>query len=191
LRYLILFLTLAGCGGGVAYMKEVERPAALRAPKDAAMVVFVRPSWWAAALQADVVDEQGRFIGRTAAKAHFTAVVPPGRHTFVVWGENTDAVQIEGAAGHIYFVEVGPTMGWWSARFHLRAISPRTASWAQRDRWMASTTYMRADTVGGQNLLAGREQDVDERLRRACEHLQQYWGTPEQPDHFMAASDGI
>jgi hypothetical protein len=171
-------------------MTEVNPPQPLRPPPNSGMVLFVRPSSWGGSAFADILDENGRFIGRTSGGAHFAVVVPPGPHMFAIWGENTDAVQVDVAPGRIYFVEVGITPGWITAQFHLYAITPRASTWGKRDEWVGSTKQMRPDPAG-QALFAGRDADVAERLRRAREHLQQYVGTPEQERHFIAQNDGL
>src|SRR5687767_7550767 len=102
---------LLACGGSSArYMTEVSPPRALQAPTDGGLVVFVRPSGWGGG-HADVLDENGRFVGRAFAAAHWAVAAPPGQRVFVIWAENTDAVQIDVAAGRIYFVEVAITPG--------------------------------------------------------------------------------
>ena len=147
-------------------MTPIQPPQPLRPPPNTGLVVFVRPSSWGGGAYADILDEAGHFVGRTSGGAHFATVATPGPHMFAVWGENTDAVQIDVAPGHIYFVEVGITPGWLTAQFHLYAISPRTPTWANRDEWVRSTRQMQVDPAG-QALFNGRESDVAERLRRA------------------------
>ena len=178
----------SGCA--VPYMTPIQPPQPLRPPPNTGLVVFVRPSTWGGGAYADILDEAGHFVGRTSGGAHFATVATPGPHMFAVWGENTDAVQIDVAPGHIYFVEVGITPGWLTAQFHLYAISPRTPTWANRDEWVRSTRQMQVDPAG-QALFNGRESDVAERLRRAREHLQKYANTPEQERHFIAQNEGI
>jgi len=185
---LIAVALAAGCA--VPYMTPVEPPQAFRPPTGSGLVIFVRPSSWGGNAFADILDENGHFVGRTSGGAHFATVAAPGPHMFVIWGENTDAVQIDVAPGKIYFVEVGITPGWITAQFHLYAITPKTPQWATRDEWVRNTKQMRVDPQG-QELFNGREADVAERLRRAREHLQKYVGTPEQDRHFIAQADGI
>ena len=185
---LLVAALVSGCA--VPYMTPVEPPQAFKPPPNTGLVIFVRPSSWGGGAYADILDETGRFVGRTSGGAHFATVAAPGPHMFAIWGENTDAVQIDVAPGKIYFVEVGITPGWISAQFHLYAITPRTPTWANRDEWIRNTKQMSVDPAG-QQLFAGRESDVAERIRRAREHLQKYAGTPEQDKHFIARTDGL
>jgi len=184
----VLAALAAGCE--VPYMTPVQPPQPMAPPPNSGLVVFVRPSSWGGGAYADILDESGKFVGRTSGGAHFATPVPAGQHMFAIWGENTDAVQVDVAPGHIYFVEVGITPGFITAQFHLYAITPKTPTWGNRDEWVRNTKQMRVDPAG-QALFAGRDADVAERLRRAREHLQKYAGTPEQDRHFIAQNDGI
>ena len=89
----------AGCASSVRNMAEVTPAQRLVAPGDQALVVFVRPSKYAYGVSANILDEQGRFLGDTPAKGHFAVALPPGRHMLVVWAENTDALDVELAPG--------------------------------------------------------------------------------------------
>ena len=171
-------------------MVEVAPPQRLVAPADAALVVFVRPSKFAFAIAANIIDEQGRFLGDSPAAGHFAAILPPGRHMFVVWAENTDAIDADLAPGKIYFVEVAPTMGAFSAQMHLRAIKPSSANYGHRDEWMVKTQQYAVMGTGGQDNLNRRPDDVRERLRRAQEHLTKY-SDAEREERTLRAPDGI
>jgi hypothetical protein len=188
----LLLLLAAGCGASNAsgrYMAEMTPPRPLVPPADAALVVFVRPSAYAFGIGANVLDERGRFLGDSTARGHFVAVMPPGKHMFVVWAENTDAVAADLLPGRIYFVEVAPTMGAWSAQMHLYAIKP--ADGARRDQWMRDTKqFVVSDGAAAQSKLDARGGDVQERLRRAQEHLGKY-DAAERARHTLDPADGI
>jgi len=187
-------MTLAsGCAAQVPQarnMAQVNPPRPLIAPADRAVVVFVRPSRFAWAVSANILDEQGHFLGDSPAAGHFAVVLPPGRHMFVVWAENTDSIDAELAPGKIYFVEVAATMGWGSAQMHLFAIKPSSANFGHRDEWMRATNQWVVDGNGGQANLDQRPDDVRERLRRAQEHLQKY-SAEEREQHTLRLADGI
>jgi len=189
-----LLLALAsGCAASVPTarnMVEVTPPRPLTAPADSAVVVFVRPSKFAWGISANIIDEQGHFLGDSPAAGHFAAVVPPGRHMFVVWAENTDALDAELAPGKIYFVEVAATMGALSAQMHLRAIKPTSANFPHRDEWMRNTQQWMVQGPAGQENLDRRADDVRERLRRAQEHLVKY-SADEREERTLRAADGI
>jgi hypothetical protein len=183
-------LLLSGCASSARYMTEVIPPRPFSCPPDAAMVIFVRPSKFAWAVSANILDERGRFLGDSPAKGHFSTVVPPGRHMFVVWAENTDALVADLAPGRIYFIEVAATMGAFSARMHLKAIKPSLPSWVLRDEWIRETTQFAVDEAGGQAKLAEKGDAVAERLRRAQEHMAQAQGE-ELAFRTLAPTDGL
>ena len=171
-------------------MAEVIPPRPIAAPPDQAVVVFVRPSNLAYAVSANILDETGRFLGDMPARGHFAASLPPGRHMLIVWAENTDAMTVSLLPGRIYFIEVYASMGAWSAHMHLRAIKPSLPSWYEKDNCMRSTTQYVADVASGQANLAGRQDDLRERLRRGQEHLSQYQGA-DLDAHSLAETDGF
>jgi hypothetical protein len=172
-------------------MIPVRPPQPLAPPPGAALVVFVRPSNWAWGVRADVLDETGRFLGQLVPGAHFAAAVGPGRHMFVVWGENTDALAADVLPGHIYFVEGYVTPGAFSAHFHLKAIKPALPNWAMRDTWMRATNQMAVDPNAGQARLNSRGAgNIQERLRRGQEHLARYQGE-EQFSRTITPGDGL
>jgi|SRR6185312_10524096 len=189
--FLATFAT--GCAAQVPQarnMAQVTPPRPFSAPADRALVVFVRPSRYAWGISANIIDEQGHFLGDSPASGNFAALLPPGHHMFVVWAENTDAIDADLAPGKIYFVEVAPTMGWLSAQMHLFAIKQANPNFVHRDEWMRATNQWAVDGTGGQANLDQRSADVQERLRRAQEHLQRYSGGDREL-HTLRAADGI
>jgi hypothetical protein len=187
---LVPLLVGAGCGAASSpYMRASEPPQPLRAAADSALVVFVRPSGFAYGVGANILDENGRFLGDAMAQSHFAVVMPPGRHMFAVWAENTDAVGAELAPGRVYYVEVMPTMGAFSAQMHLRAIKPSLPSWQHLQEWLTRSKQLIADMAAGQSNLDRRPQDVAERMRRARERLSRYSGEA-LVEHTLAPDDG-
>jgi hypothetical protein len=172
------------------FMRPSETQEPLHAPLDQAVVVFVRPSGFAFLLGANILDENGRFLGDSMAESYFAVRLKPGRHMFTVWAENTDAITADLAPGRIYYVEVAPTMGAWSAQMHLRAIKPGLPSWPRLSEWMGASKRLVADLAAGQENLDRRASDVAERLRRAREHLAEYHGQ-ELVQHSLRPEDGV
>jgi hypothetical protein len=186
-----LCLLAVGCVSGPPIMVELRPPQPLQARPDAAMVVFIRPSIYAWAVTADVMDEAGRFVGRMVPNGNFAVNMAPGRHMFTIWAENTDVLTVDVAAGHIYFVESYLTPGMFSAQFHLRAIKPALPNWAARDQWMQRTRMFTVDQAAGQaRLNAHGAGAIQERLRRAEEHYAKY-GPDEQFTRSITPGDGI
>jgi hypothetical protein len=187
---IVTMLFVAGCASSARNMMPVNPPQRLMPPPGQALVVFVRPSKFAWAVTANLLDETGRYLGDAPAQGHFAAVLPPGRHLLVIWAENTDGLDAELAPGRIYFVEVAATMGAWSAQMHLRAIKPPLDNFAHRDEWMLGTTQYAVASTEAQEKLNQRVGDVQERIRRAREHLEKY-SAEEREQHILRAGDGL
>lgn len=188
----LLVTMLSGCGSAARYMVEQKPPVALRPSPGQALVVFVRPSKFAWAVSANILDGRGTFLGDMPAKGHFGVSLPAGQHLFVVWAENTDALVANLAPGRIYFVEVYPTMGAFSAHMHMRAIKPGTPQWEKRDGWILdSTQFVVSDPQGAQENLERKGRDrIMERIRRGREHMEKYDAT-ERFERTLAESDGL
>lgn len=171
-------------------MVRAEGPLPLGPSPDAATVVFVRPSAFGAAIHPTIFDERGHFLGDAEASSHFVVRVPPGEHMFVVWAENTGPIRAWLAPGRTYFVEVAMKPGWWHARAHLLAITPRTGSWGHLRDWLADTKPTLTNLHAGQDYLDGRSEDVAERLRRAREALAEM-DAEELEERTLRPNDGL
>jgi hypothetical protein len=193
ISFLLLAAVVAsGCGSAARYMVEQKPPVPLAPAPGKAMVVFVRPSKWAYAVSANIIDQNGTFLGDIPAKGHFAVSLPPGQHLLVVWAENTDALAVDLAPGKVYFVEVYATPGAWSAHMHMRAIKPGMPQWAMRDQWMVNTTqFVVSDPAGAQANLERKGRDkIMERVRRGQEHMTRY-SPGQQFERTLAQADGL
>lgn len=172
----IAALSATGCTASSKFMHELPPGATPQPAADQATVIFVRHSSLGAAIRTTIVDEHGDFVGDSLAHGAFARRFPPGRHMFVVWAENTDVLQADLAPGKMYYVEVDPAMGAFSARMHLFAIKPSSESWKDLKEWLADSKWFDVDVEGGRGSLRERADDVKERLSRANEHLKEYSG---------------
>jgi hypothetical protein len=171
-------------------MTELAAPRAPSAASDRATIVFIRPSSYAAGLVVTILDDGGRFVGDALASSYFVHRARPGEHTFIGWAENTSALSANVEAGKIYFVEVEVKLGALSARAHLKALTPRSERWAERDGWLEDARELEVDEVGGQAYLDSRREDVEERIRRGREALIRY-SPAELAERTLAPNDGI
>jgi hypothetical protein len=185
----VVALSAAGCSASSEYMRPVAAPQPVKPVADEATVVFVRPSSFGSALKQTILDGKGQFLGEALPSSRFAVKMPPGEHTFIVWAENTGAVKANLAAGKVYFVEVSLSMGALSARADLLPIKPGSESWGKLEEWLADTEMFDPDTSGGQAYLSERKEDVDERIKRAREHLANYDGD-DLAEHTLAPADG-
>jgi hypothetical protein len=185
----LLAVMATGCSASSEYMRPVVSPQQVKPASDQATVVFVRPSSFGGALKQTILDGEGRFLGEALPSSRFSVSLPPGEHTFIVWAENTSAVKASLAAGKIYFVEVSLSMGALSARADLVPIKPGTEAWEMLEGWLAETDAFDPDAAGGQAYLAERKEDVDERIKRAREHLANY-DAEDLTAHTLRPQDG-
>ncbi|WFS63849.1 hypothetical protein LF599_06725 [Pseudodesulfovibrio thermohalotolerans] len=122
---LILF-ALAGCQSSLM-AKTADGVKPYESNPDKAVIVFMRPSQYGGAVQATVFqyDEIPQFVGIVSSEYKLAYQVAPGKHIFMVMGENADFLEANLAAGYIYYVEVEAHFGFAKARFSLEPI-PQT-----------------------------------------------------------------
>ncbi len=182
-------LGAAGCSASSEHMRPVVPGRPTSPVPGEATVVFVRPSGFGAALKQTILDGKGRFLGEALPSSRFAVRMPPGEHTFVVWAENTSAVKANLTAGKLYFVEVSLSMGALSARADLLPVKPGSERWDKLQEWLADTEELEPNPVSGQAYLAERREDVDERIKRANEHLANY-DAEAMTAHTLGPNDG-
>ena len=171
-------------------MTEPRLPIPSLAPPNAALVVFVRPSGYASGVATTLLDDQGAFLGDSIAGSQFAVVLPPGPHLFLAWAENTAPLAATLLPGRVYYVEVAPTLGFWSPRVHLLPITPRSDSWHELATWMSQTTQLVPNIAAGQAYLNGRQADVTERIRRARERIGEL-DPDELAERTLRPEDGV
>lgn len=166
---LLVFALFALASCASSRMVQVAAPQSIGPLAEQAVIVFVRPSSFGAALTPTILSSDGRFLGDADPSSHFAVAVPPGEHFFLVWGENTGPLRARVQKGRVYYVEVSMKPGWWTARVHLLAITPRTEQWHRVRDWLAETKQTVPRGAEGQAYLDGRASDVAERIKRAKE----------------------
>lgn len=137
------FVLLNGC---VATSTQMVKTDVSPTPQEGkALVIFMRPSMFGAAIQSSIYDTHGEsneFIGIVSAKTKVAYQAAPGNHLFMVIGENADFMNADLQAGKTYYVLVRTRPGAWKARFSLLPIhndasakyntqSPDFAQWQQ------------------------------------------------------------
>ena len=121
-----VLLGIGACSGVVVGMAPVaDRHANFVPQPGKAMVVFLRPSTRGFGVQASVFDlrEDFELVGVLANKKKVAYQAEPGRHLFVVLGENTNYLSAHLRSGKTYYVVVEPSAGLVKSRFSLRPIS--------------------------------------------------------------------
>ena len=164
--FLAVLLTM-GCGGITSpYMVRPQSPPAVMIEPNSATVFFVRPSDYGGGMKNIIIDERGRFLGECWGQTYFVVKVPPGEHLFISWGEATPAIRATLNPGMVYFVEVGITMGVWTARSRLLAMGPQRKNWDKIPQWLAESAPLVPNEAAGQAYLAERRQDVQELIQK-------------------------
>jgi len=187
---LALTVSVAACTATSDYMVQPRVPVALVAPPNAALVVFLRPSGYGRSVATTILDDDGRFLGDSIGETQFAVALPPGKHVFLSWAENTAPLRAELLPGRVYYVEVSPRMGFWSTRVQLLALTPRSEHWEHVAEWLHDTTQLIPDGSAGQAYLNGRAEDVAERIRRAHERLTEL-DEEELAERTLLPQDGV
>jgi hypothetical protein len=144
---LVVMVLFFGCAGTSQYMRDVP-PGISYAPKsNEAVVVFMRPSKFAFAINAGVFDvstPETKVIGIVSATKKVAYRTKPGKHLFMVTGESADFMQADLKPGKTYYSLVNPRMGAWKARFSLGAVhrnidTAKLNAWKNGCRWSEAT----------------------------------------------------
>lgn len=188
--FLSFALAGAGCAATSEFMTELAVPRSPAPVSDRATVVFIRPSSYAVSLVVTIVDAQGRFLGDALPSSFFVSRVEPGEHTFIGWAENTSALRASVEAGKIYFVEVDVKLGALSPRAHLKALTPESERWAERESWLSDAHELEVDEASGQAYLETRSEDVEALVRVARRTLEAY-SPAELAERTLSPNDGI
>jgi hypothetical protein len=179
-----------GCAGASQYMREVPTPAPIAATADKATVVFLRPSGIAFGVNFAILDQQAHWVGDAVAQSHFAVQLPPGEYMFVAWAENTAALRASVGPGRIYYVEVIPYVGAFSAQVGLEALTPRNPDWAKVSGWLSTETKrLESLPVGA----ASMQERRDEALKRVASAQESWNGySPEdKAKRTLALEDGV
>ena len=121
--FLLALVALTGCQSSLmAKTADSVRPYEPNPAK--AVVIFMRPSYFGGAVQSTVYqyDDAPRFIGIVSSGSKIAYQADPGRHIFMVMGENADFLEADLTAGNIYYIEVEAHFGFAKARFSLEPI---------------------------------------------------------------------
>lgn len=142
----VFALFLSGCAGTVKNMQAVPPDRVVSAPvQGKSLVVFMRPSGMAYAIQSSVFDVTGTtpsLVGILAAKKKVAYQLEPGQHTFMVVGESGDFMSAELEANKTYYALVTPRMGVWKARFSLKPVTADELKSAEFTKWLADCEWV-------------------------------------------------
>lgn len=143
---LIVYLGLQGCSVS-PHLTEVSLEQKTVYPKRGkALVIFMRPSFYGGAIQATVFDDT-KYIATVSAGTHVAYQAEPGKHTFMVVSEAADFMDADLQAGKTYYSLVEARMGFWRARFSLKAVNSDVST-TQIAEWLTETKRMEPNAEG-------------------------------------------
>jgi hypothetical protein len=187
----VFFVALTGCTATSKYMTPVPSPAPPLAPTPGmAEVVFLRPSGLGSAILFTIVDQNGRFVGDSTAGAHFVTLLPPGEYLFIAEGENTAVMHANLAPGRLYYVEVVPKMGVFSARVGLEPIKPNGPAWAKVSEMLHDTSRFVPLPREGQAALDATASVIQSRVANAKKKWADY-SPAERAESSLQPDDGV
>jgi len=171
-----LVLGLALLGGCVSQSTRMTKSLGAyhsTVPPGKALVVFMRPSRYGGAIQSTVYDvgqPADTFLGIVSGKTKLAYAAEPGKHLFMVVGENADFLDAQLEPGKTYYVLVSPRMGMWKARFSLLPIhnqatakyslkSSEFAEWQHETEWVDKTAAAEQWYQENRQNVASKRQD--------------------------------
>jgi hypothetical protein len=140
---LVALLALSGClpGAGMSGgMREVPDGALAAPGPSESLVVFMRPTEAFACCQASVFElreeASDKLVGIIGPDTKVAYKTEPGKHFFMVVGENASFMRAELAPGKTYYVRIYAYAGQTKTRFDLRPVRPAEfeSGWFRRLR---------------------------------------------------------
>jgi hypothetical protein len=199
LRAICVAFALALLCGCVAQSSKMTRSGSDHAavPAGKALVVFMRPSRYGGGIQStvyDVAQPQDTFLGIVSGKTKISYAAEPGRHLFMVIGENADFVDAQLDAGKTYYVLVSPRMGMWKARFSLLPIhNDANAKYSLKSKafteWQADTEWV-DKTAAAEQWYSENKADVEAKKQ---DYLNKWnaRSAADKADLVLRADDGV
>jgi hypothetical protein len=138
-------LVLVACAGSSPYMKAVEPAVGPGvAPRDLAVVRFMRPSGFGFAVNFNILDGE-KVIGNSVAKSQFDYLTAPGHHLFVATAENKAFLEADLEAGRTYYVITRIYPGALYARVAFLPVVKDSELWADIPRYEHELQRLRPD----------------------------------------------
>ncbi|KPJ76367.1 MAG: hypothetical protein AMJ54_11950 [Deltaproteobacteria bacterium SG8_13] len=186
----LFLLVLVGCAGTSKYMQDVTDPNIAYAPAvDEVIVVFMRPSTFAFAIQSglfDITTEKNDVIGIVSAKKKLAYRTTPGKHLFMVTGESADFLQADLQAGKTYYALITPRMGAWKARFSLAAVS-KDIEPDKLNEWKTACTWVETSEATRQ----WAKENAGSIQRKRSDYIAKWMAKPEEGKPTLAPEDGF
>jgi hypothetical protein len=144
-----------------------SEPASFVAPKDKALVVFVRPGKLGKAVNFYVFDENKKLLTLFKGNERASFAVAPGKHTFYVVSENAKLVRAELGAGRTYVIHTQPKMGLGKARVIVQPVQRNSPSFAESAKWLRDTKAGEPDFNKGNKWVRKHQDAINKRIKGA------------------------
>ncbi len=151
----------------MAATSAAQDPGALVAPKDKALVVFVRPGKLGKAVNFYVYDASKKLLTLFKGNERAAIAVDPGKRTFYVVSENAGLVRAELAAGRTYVIHTQPKMGFGKARVLVQPVLRSSPAFAESAEWLSDTKVADPDFAKGDKWTRKNQASLSKRIADA------------------------
>ncbi|MGG6463196.1 hypothetical protein [Solilutibacter silvestris] len=182
-----------------AFAAKHMQPAKDQDPKPApgkALLVIARPSSYGAAIMSSVYDAPDtgtEFIGILGGHDKIAYQAEPGKHRFMVIGENADFMDADLEAGKVYYAVVRARPGMWKARFSLLPIHAKSADKYNLESpdfkdWVKNSGWIEQDPTA-QAWYAESKADIEE---KKADYLKKWnvMAPNDRAELYLHAEDG-
>ena len=187
LLLLLFLLAMAGCQSSLM-AKTADNVKPYTPDPQKSVVIFMRPSAFGGAVQSTVYqyDSAPIFVGIVSSGSKIAYEVAPGKHMFMVMGENADFLEANLVAGHIYYVEVEAHFGFAKARFSLEPI-PQSEFDSKDFKKNAGKCYFVTNTPSSEQWFIEHRQEV---IKKHDSYFPKWQTKEEKEKNKLAATDG-
>jgi len=186
----VFFLFFVGCAGSSKYMRMVPDQQASYIPgENESVIIFMRPQTLGFAIQSTVFDistDENKLVGIVSAKKKVAYKTKPGKHLFMVVGENADFMQADLDAGKTYYALVHPRIGVWKARFSLGAVK-NNFDQKKLNGWLAICKY----TENTEKSYKWAEQNAQSIQNKRVNYLKKWNNKPDSNKPMLNPEDGF
>ena len=186
----VFLLFFIGCAGSSNYMRLVPDQQASYLPgENESVIIFMRPQTLGFAIQSTVFDistDENMLVGIVSAKKKVAYKTRPGKHLFMVVGENADFMKADLDAGKTYYALVHPRMGVWKARFALGPVS-KNVNQEKLNGWLTICKY----TENTDRAYKWAEQHASSIQNKRVGYLKKWDNKPDSNKPMLNPEDGF
>lgn len=191
LWFIVFVCFLSGCAGKVRNMQVVSPERAAITPEEGkAVVVFMRPSKSSHMLQSsifEVKDNDLSIVGIVAARAKVAYSLSPGKHLFMVVGEDADFMSADLLPNKTYYALVTPSAGTGRPHFSLEPVHKDRLNSSEFSKWLDACRLVEK-TPGSDSWATGNMPSV--KLKQA-EYYQKWMSKSEAERPILLPGDGM